>query len=193
MTLKKNTAHQNVNVYHYTEANRVIDAMNGLPRVANAVLPNVDVDYVSYSSYDVQSSDQATVNKALDFLQKNLRSKPTIPGMRVFIGEFGIPQESDAVKGNATLHEILNRDIIIKYLTWGVEFILYWEMYNNEVDTNGNQKGFWLINDKEVKLPLYYTFSKLYSNGDEWIKQFYGKKIIDIQIIKNIHHGLYPI
>jgi len=117
----------------------------------------------------------ATVNKALDFLQKNLRSKPTIPGMRVFIGEFGIPQESDAVKGNATLHEILNRDIIIKYLTWGVEFILYWEMYNNEVDTNGNQKGFWLINDKEVKLPLYYTFSKLYSNGDEWIKQFYGK------------------
>jgi len=167
---KKNTPHTNVNVYHYTEANRVLDAMAGLPRVANRVLPNTNVDYVSYSSYDVELSPQETVNQALSFLQSHLRSKPNIPGKRLFVGEFAWPQSN--TQGNATEHEIVNRGIILKYLNWGVDFILYWEMYNNEVDSNGNQVGFWLINNLHQKLPLYYTFQQLYTKGAEYIDQF---------------------
>ena len=35
-------------------------------------------------------------------------------------------------------------------------------MYNNEMDKNRNPKGFWLIDDKNIKQPLYYTIDALY-------------------------------
>jgi len=40
-------------------------------------------------------------------------------------------------------------------LEWGCPYILYWEMYNNEV-TDGQHAGFWLIDDKNQKQPVYY-------------------------------------
>lgn len=167
---KSHTPHNNVYVWHYTEVNRVLDAVSGKIRVANKVLSNVPVDYVSYSSYDVELSDQATVNSTLNFLQSQLHPKPNVPGKRVFIGEFAWPQ---SLAGNATAHESINRGIILKYLTWGVDFILYWEMYNNEVDSKGNQVGYWLINNEAQHVPLYNTFAELYSNGKTYLDQFY--------------------
>jgi len=77
-------------------------------------------------------------------------------------------------------HEQVNREIIIKYLKWGPRFILYWEMYNNEIDKDGNQVGYWLINNKDVKQPLYFTFQKLYTNGKKYVVDF------------NQQHGRYP-
>ncbi len=49
----------------------------------------------------------------------------------------------------------------------GVPYILYWEMYNNEV-ANNEQQGFWLINDKDQKQPLYYTLEGLYKAQKEF-------------------------
>jgi len=167
---KSHTPHTNVYVWHYTEANRVVDAMAGKIRVANKVLPNVAVDYVSYSSYDVELSDQATVNASLSFLQSNLHPKPNVTGKRVFVGEFAWPQ---SLGRNGTEHEKMNRQIILKYLTWGVDFILYWEMYNNEIDSKGNQVGYWLINNEGQKVPLYNTFAQLYMKGKAYVDQFH--------------------
>jgi hypothetical protein len=47
-------------------------------------------------------------------------------------------------------------------LELGCPFVLYWEMYNNEV-VNGVQNGFWMINDRGEKQPVYYTHRDYYA------------------------------
>ncbi len=151
-------------IYHYAELNRVRDAMDkNMDRLVNKVLPNTNVDYVSYSSYDVQQRSQDTINDTLKYIGKNLKPKAGISGPRVFIGEYGVSAKD--VGFDPQKHEQVNRDITIKYLKSGVPYILYWQIYNNEVQNKGKsdekQVGFWLINDKNEKQPLYYTFEGL--------------------------------
>jgi len=91
--------------------------------------------------------------------QDKLHRKNEIDGPRVFIGEFTIPAKKlgyDKIK-----HENVNREIIIKYLKSGVSYILYWQMYNNEIN-NKIPEGYWLIDDKNQKQPLYLTLEGLY-------------------------------
>ncbi len=167
---KRDTRHTNVDVYHFTEVNRVRDAMvNGKRRLVNAVLPRVNVDFVSSSAYDMQQLDEKTVHDTLDYVATRIAPKPGISGKRLFIGEFGIPQQKWANYTGAQ-HEKINTDIIVKFLTWGSPFILYWEMYNNEVK-DGKQLGYWLINDKNEKQPLYFTFQNLYKQGRNFVTQ----------------------
>jgi len=52
----------------------------------------VDVDYVSYSSYDaIQGNIHEGLFAALNHIESKLRPKPGIPGKRVFIGEYRFP------------------------------------------------------------------------------------------------------
>ena len=48
---KKKTKHKNVQIYHYIELNLALKGMNGDVCIAEDILPKVDVDLVSYSSY----------------------------------------------------------------------------------------------------------------------------------------------
>jgi hypothetical protein len=148
-------------VYHYAEVNRVRDAMiDQRDRVVNKVLPKTNVDYVSYSSYDIQRESQDTINATLRYIEHQLHPKANISGRRVFIGEFAIP--AIEVGFDANKHEEVNRKIMIKFLKADVPYILYWEMYNNEI-IDGKQQGFWLINDKNQKQALFYTLQHLYN------------------------------
>jgi len=90
---KSNILSSNVYIYHYTEANRVLDALHGLRRLASAVLPRVAIDYVSYAAYDIQEQNASDVTAVLNYLQSQLLPKQGIHGKRLFIGEFGIPFE----------------------------------------------------------------------------------------------------
>ncbi len=154
-------------VYHYAEVNRVRDAMDkNMKRVVNAVLPRTNVDYVSYSSYDVQNESQDTINATIKYIEDKLPKKPGISGPRVFIGEFGVPAKE--VHYDPVKHEEVNRNIMMKFLKSGVPYILYWQMYNNEIDEKNQQKGFWLINDKNQKQPLYYTLEGLYKAQNDF-------------------------
>jgi hypothetical protein len=166
---KRDVTHDRVQVYVYTEVNRVRDAMNGLKRLANSVLPHTNVDYVSYSAYDMQHLSQEEVNRTLDYVESMLPHKPRLMRKRVFIGEFGIRARS--VDYDEVEHERKNREIILKFLKWGCPFILYWEIYNNEVK-NGVQEGYWLINDKNEKQPLYFTLHNLYKNSSIYVTDF---------------------
>ena len=56
-------------------------------------------------------------------------------------------------------------------LEWGCPFVLYWEMYNNEV-RDGRQRGFWLIDDKGRKQPVYRTLQQYYRNARVWVTDF---------------------
>ncbi|MDB6004800.1 MAG: hypothetical protein JWR15_1787, partial [Prosthecobacter sp.] len=53
-------------------------------------------------------------------------------------------------------------------LEWGCPFILYWELYNNELEADGQQRGFWMIDDKGTKQPIYETHRLYY----QWARQF---------------------
>lgn len=155
---KRDTPHHRVEVYCYAEANLVRDAMQGRPAMANEVIPHTQIDFVSYSSYDTSNGKDAMteVPKALDYIESKLSPKPAIKGKRVWIGEYGYPAIRYAPREQAARTSQLIRTA----LEWGCPFALYWEMYNNEVDKDGKQRGFWLIDDKGLKQPVYYLHQR---------------------------------
>jgi hypothetical protein len=61
-------------------------------------------------------------------------------------------------------------------LEWGCPFVLYWEMYNNEV-RDGRQRGFWLIDDKGLKQPVYLTLQQYFRNARLWVTDFLRQQL----------------
>lgn len=171
-------------VYHYMEINKVRDGLDeNKPRLVNKILPNVNVDYVSISAYDIQNLPGDKIKNMIDHINNTLKPKEHISGRRVFIGECGHSVRARAEGGytinfNPLEHEIINRDIFIKFLEARVPYILYWEMYNNELSmsiksNNGKlsapnqQVGFWLIDNEGYKWPLYDTLNRLYQKQSD--------------------------
>lgn len=149
---KRDTPHSGVQVWHYTEVNHVKLAMQGRPALVNRVLPHTNVDLVSYSCYDTQD-DPALLKAALSFIESRLPEKRGIDGRRVFIGEYGFP----AIRHTPQEQDRLSRQVIRAGLEWGTPLILYWQLFNNEVEADGRQRGYWLIDDRGVKQPVYHT------------------------------------
>ncbi len=161
---KRDTPHKGVEVWHYTEVNHVQLAIEGRKAVVNMVLPHVQVDFVSYSSYDTQKDPQR-LKAALDFIQSKLVPKPGIAGRRVFIGEYGFP----TVRYSPAKQEEMSRRVILAALQWGCPLVLYWEFYNNEVDPQGRQQGFWMIDNHGVKQPIYETHRRYYQKARAFV------------------------
>jgi hypothetical protein len=169
---KRDTPHSDVEVYYYLEVNLVWDAIAGKPRAANAVLPVTDIDYVSYSAYDSLTPDpEKKLPQALDYLAAQLHPKSGIAGRRVFIGEFGFP----AARYSPQEQDVLSRQVMRTGLAWGCPFVLYWEIYNNEV-RDGRQRGFWLIDDQGRKQPVYFTLQQYYRDARVWVTDFLGQQ-----------------
>jgi hypothetical protein len=154
-----------VRIYHYTEANLVQKAMQGKSCLVNDVLPNVPVDFVSYSSYDIIIPHRENVRQplfdALDFIDAKLPQKSGITDKRVFIGEYGFPLE---LTGTPEAQDRFSRDVCRAALEWGCPFALYWEFYCNEIK-EGRHRGFWLINDRNEKQPFYFTLQSFYEKA----------------------------
>jgi len=166
---RRDTPHAGVSVHYYVEVNRVFDAMDGKVRVTNKVLPHTNPDFVSYSSYDAKHGDiEANLVTAMDYIEKQLAPKPGIHGKRVFIGEYGMP----TLGNSAQAQDRLARQVMRAGLRWGCPFVLYWEMYNNEVTKDGKQRGFWLIDDQGVKQPVYHTHRTFYQQARPWVAAF---------------------
>lgn len=156
---KRDTPHENVEVWHYTEVNLVEPFLQGGQCLTNDILPQVDVDFVSYSSYDsLQRGIRDDLHASLNHIESKLKPKPGIPGKRVFIGEYGFPARRYSPK-------VQNRksiETIIAALEWGCPFVLYWELYDNE-GTPEKPGGFWLINEKNEKQPIWHTHQRYFT------------------------------
>lgn len=164
---RRDVRHERVQVWQYTEVNLVKRAMEGAKTVCNDVLPKSRVDFVSYSAYDTQN-DPAKLRAALDYIESKLPAKEGIAGRRVFIGEYGFP----AVHHTPQQQDAKSRAVIHTALAWGCPFVLYWELYNNEVDDKGQQRGFWLIDDKGVKQPVYSTHQRFLFKARSFVANF---------------------
>jgi hypothetical protein len=76
---KKAAASKNVQLYHYIEVNLVLKGMKGEPCIASSVLPYVNVDLVSYSSYEAiknrtYSEKQEQLSSIFSYLEKQLHA-----------------------------------------------------------------------------------------------------------------------
>ncbi len=156
---RRDTPHTNVYVFHYSEVNRVRDAMlnaeTNNQRLVNAVLPFVtNLDYVSWSSYDGQDLAPAALYETLDYIESKLSTNKAsvIPGRRVFIGEYGWGYAPTLEQ------EPVSRAYVRSLMAWGTPFMLFWQMYNNEAG-----RIFWLIDDAGQKTPCYYMHQRFYN------------------------------
>jgi hypothetical protein len=159
---KRETTFDGVQVWHYTEVNHVWLAVEGRPALVNTILPNTTVDLVSYSSYDT-AQDPAKLKAALNYIQTQLPPKDGITGRRVFIGEYGFP----TCRHTPAEQDRLTRNLLAAALEWGCPLALYWELYNNEVE-DGEQRGFWMIDDKGVRQPVYHTHHQFYAAARDY-------------------------
>lgn len=156
---KRDTPHRDVWVWHYTEVNLVTAFLKGGQCLTNDILPEVDIDYVSYSAYDAIDGDiRGGLFAALDHIESRLRPKRGIPGRRVFIGEYGFA----ARRHGAEAQNERAIGTMLAGIEWGCPFVLYWELYCNE-RRDGKPEGFWLINDRNEKQPAWFTHERYFA------------------------------
>lgn len=161
---KRDTPHRGVDVFAYAEVNRVRDAMDGKKRVINAVVPGVtNLDFVSYSSYDMQDLKAADIIATLNYAESQIPTNKvgSISGKRLFIGEYGWGAEPPDIQ------ESRSRKYAQTLLGWGCPFVLWWEIYNNEPD-----RYFYLINPKGEKTPNYYFHQRFLNVAKLWVAEF---------------------
>ena len=169
---KAAVSYSDVNVWNYLELNRPTDAFDhGFDRVVNKVLPNTNVDLVSYSAYDCMYDSGERIQKIIEYIYSYLPEKASVEGPRVFIGEFGQPAANCGF--NDLEHARQNLIMFKKYLSCNVRFILYWQMYDNEKLEDGSCRGFWLVNDKDEQTALYRALEDLLDKGRDYVRDYY--------------------
>jgi hypothetical protein len=166
---KRDTPHEGVEVYHYLELVLVEKGIRGLPCVATEVLPRTNVDFVSYSAYEMQTDRDlpAAMERVLGFLQSKLPPKPGLPEKRVFIGEFGYQANTEG----ATMQVKRSLEFMQAALAWGSPFILQWQLYDNEFVESRGFKGYFLIDYEGRKWPIYSALETYYKQAREWVKR----------------------
>jgi hypothetical protein len=162
-------------VYNVSEVNRVYDALLGLPSVITDVIPHVQVDGVSWSSYDGLGSAVKTW-QGLDIIEHfsglHRAKKPFL-----MVGEVGLPEHKTKLTTpqiyqwwDTTMGVLLARQI---------PYIFQWELYDNEVLNDADNKikpitdinrlgGFWLIKpDGTLGLGAKYLQALLQHAGEK--------------------------
>ena len=64
-----------------------------------------------------------------------------------------------------------SRTVARAALEWGCPFVLYWEMYCNE-KKDGRHRGFWLIDDRDRKQPIYHTHRRFLQRARRYVSDF---------------------
>ncbi len=165
---RRDTPHHDVRLFHYTEVNLVQKGLRGSPCMTTDVLPHVNVDFVSYSAYDVAFDDAmpSALYEALDFIKKHLPEKEGLPDCRIFIGEFGYKGSEFA----PVVQQQKSIQFAQRAVEWGCPFVLYWQLYDNEI-VDGKYEGYWLIDNQGKKQPLFYALEKYYSGARKYVAE----------------------
>ncbi|MCX7871909.1 MAG: hypothetical protein N2487_01335 [Verrucomicrobiae bacterium] len=154
-------------VAHAAEVNRVTDAWKGIPTVTRNVLPDVELDLVSYSAYDGMK-DPVLMWKCIQEIKTNARTGKLFGKESVFIGEIGIPE-------NEQKENLRQRwdDLMAVFLATDMKYVIQWELFCNELKPSDLKvqlpvkdvnllRGFWLIKpDNSLSITGSY-FSELW-------------------------------
>ncbi len=114
-------------VAHAAEVNRVLDGFRGVPNVTRSVLPRVELDLVSYSSYDALESP-ATLAVAIEEIRRHARTGPLFGPGAVMLGEIGVPEneQPDRIAGRWD-------GWIGAALALDIPYVFQWQLYCNEL------------------------------------------------------------
>lgn len=185
----RDSVESDVTVLHSAEVNFVLDAKNsGTSRVINEVIPDTDIDLVSYSAWELgdqlngegwapghngeKQFDEAEslVSETLDYIESKapnpneyVAGSLTERQSNVFLGEFGSPFQQ---RGAETAMRII-RSVLEHSLEWGVRWAIYWQLYCNEkvvdgeVTENDDVRGFYLIRPDGMQAPTWDYFSSI--------------------------------
>lgn len=177
----KAVEHHEVRVFYYIELNHVYKSMQAeRPTIVNSVLPHIKTDFVSWSSYDVTShasirggeEGRKLVRDALDYIERHLPPSD-IQGKRVFIGEYGLNREQ--VKSPEEQAEYARR-VMLWSLEWGCPFVLYWELYCNEINQDtGKHRGFWLIDADGKEQPSWDLHRDFLIKANQFVEAYVAK------------------
>lgn len=137
-------------VAHAAEVNRVVDIWKNIPTVTKEVLPYVELDLVSYSSYDGMK-DPLTMWKCIQEIVNYARTGSLFGKKAVYIGELGIP-ENDQPKNIKERWD----SFMGVFLATGMKYVVQWELYCNELRQSQEKiklpitdpslaRGFWLV------------------------------------------------
>jgi hypothetical protein len=178
---KAQTPYAGVEVWHYTEVNRVLDALSNPSasnqRVINTVVPYVtNLDYLSWSSYEGQNLSATALNNALNYMAGALTTNKAavLKDRRVFVGEYGWGGSLSTAS-----QESPTRAYVKRLMSWGCPFILFWEMYNNETGKN------YCLVDPAGRPTLCYEFHRRFINTARlWVAEFqqdYGRLPVSVE------------
>lgn len=175
---KEKVKHNNVNIYYYVEVNLVNKGLEGQTCLTRDVLPNVNPDFVSYSSYESSKKKDYETNKewlerAVNYIEAQLQPVEGLPfKRRVLIGEYGGHAFED--KPETFLRQFNNvKDIMQLSLEMDLPFALHWQLYNNEYrKDDGASKNMSLINEKGEKMPVFYLHQNYYKEMNTFLKKY---------------------
>ncbi|WP_439182767.1 hypothetical protein [Carboxylicivirga taeanensis] len=176
---KRNTPHNDVEVWHYVELNLVLKGIEGKKCIVNSVLPYTNPDLVSYSSYEIIKNKESyeelkgAVGEVMDYIESKMQDKEGIPfTRRVYIGEYGYQTNA---KQDDNDQYFLTKRMMKLSLDLRLPFSLHWEMYNNEYTNKGVSKGMSMISEEGQKKPVYYLHQKYYAEMNAYL-QLYKKE-----------------
>jgi len=165
-----------VKVYHACEVNLVEMAIEGEHSVTNDVLPYTHCDLYSYSAYDTIHYARTNPPKArpafraaLDYLASKAPDSEAFGNKNIYIGEFGQPCVLSVQDHSASEEKAFAviRLAVEESLRWGCPYIVYWQVYDNEVRVrhrrprNDEVRGFYLIRPDGTPCYAWHYFRAL--------------------------------
>jgi hypothetical protein len=131
---RQDSATSGVSVLNAVEVNRVLDTQQGLTRVINAVVPKVNPDMVTYSSYDSttgQNQDSTSLtnslNQALQIIKQFAPDPLGLGDRRILISEYGLFENS---YGNEAVWR--TQTILSTAKAAGIAGAFLWNVFDNE-------------------------------------------------------------
>lgn len=143
--------------------------------IVNTILPELEVDLVSYSSWDlcqdVKSAPKVTdsvrekIHNTLDYVAEHAPPESEYAAQalgtdtpQIYLGEYGSPLNVNGIDKSMRAIRTVDREA----RAWGVPYTLFWQTYDNEVVIDGEE----VIVDPDIESVLKEEFPEGVTRDD---------------------------